>query len=122
VTIELTNSADTPEHAELRRTVRILCEQFGEKYWQQGDFNREYPEQLVDTLTKAGYCPIGNMRSFTGNPPYSVPPYSSSLRATEADTTAQRRRLKDGISSRHRARSGPNFVRLTVSAGLVHDI
>jgi acyl-CoA dehydrogenase len=39
VTIELTNSADTPEHAELRRTVRILCERFGEKYWQQGDFN-----------------------------------------------------------------------------------
>jgi len=55
VTIELTNRADTPEHAELRRTVRILCERFGEKYWQQGDFNREYPEQLVDTLTKAGY-------------------------------------------------------------------
>jgi hypothetical protein len=58
VTIELTNSADTPEHAELRRTVRILCEQFGEKYWQQGDFNREYPEQLVDTLTKAGYVGV----------------------------------------------------------------
>jgi len=48
VTIELTNSADTPEHAELRRTVRTLCEQCGEKYWQQGDLNREYPEQLVD--------------------------------------------------------------------------
>ena len=55
MTIELTNSADTPEHAELRRTVRIVREQFGEKYWQQRDLNREYSEQLVDTLTKAGY-------------------------------------------------------------------
>ena len=55
MTIELTNSADTPEHAELRRTVRILREQFGEKYWQQRDLNREYSEQLVDTLTKADH-------------------------------------------------------------------
>ena len=55
MTIELTNSADTPEHAELRRAVRQLCEQFGEEYWQQRDLNREYPEGFVDTLTKAGY-------------------------------------------------------------------
>jgi hypothetical protein len=45
-------------HARTRRTASYgahICEQFGEKYWQQCDFNREYPEQLVDTLTKAGY-------------------------------------------------------------------
>jgi acyl-CoA dehydrogenase len=35
--------------------VRTLCEQFGEEYWQQRDRNREYPEEFVDTLTKAGY-------------------------------------------------------------------
>src|SRR6478736_7134812 len=52
MTIDLT---DTPEHAELRRAVCTLCEQFGEEYWQQRDRNREYPEEFVDTLTKAGY-------------------------------------------------------------------
>ena len=55
MTIDLTNTADTPEHAELRRAVGTLCEQFGEEYWQQRDRNREYPEEFVDTLTKAGY-------------------------------------------------------------------
>ena len=55
MTIDLTNTADTPEHAELRRAVCTLCEQFGEEYWQQRDRNREYPEEFVDTLTKAGY-------------------------------------------------------------------
>ena len=55
MTIDLANTADTPAHAELRRAVRTLCEQFGEEYWQQRDRNREYPEEFVDTLTKAGY-------------------------------------------------------------------
>ena len=55
MTIGLTNSADPPERAELRHAVRKLCEQFGEKYWQQRDLNREYPEEFVDTLTMAGY-------------------------------------------------------------------
>ena len=58
MTIELTTSADTPEHAELRCAVRTLCEQFGEEYWQQRDLNREYPEEFVDTLTKAGYLAV----------------------------------------------------------------
>ena len=31
MTIDLTNTADTPAHAELRRAVRTLCEQFGEE-------------------------------------------------------------------------------------------
>jgi acyl-CoA dehydrogenase len=55
MTVDLVNSADTPEHAELRRDVRQLCHQFGEEYWQQRDLNREYPEQFVATLTTAGY-------------------------------------------------------------------
>jgi acyl-CoA dehydrogenase len=55
MTTELVISADTPEHAELRRDVRQLCDQFGEELWQQRDLNREYPEQFVATLTKAGY-------------------------------------------------------------------
>src|SRR6201999_1084578 len=55
MTIDLTNTADTPEHAELRCAVRTLCAQFGEEYWQRRDRNREYPEEFVDTLTMAGY-------------------------------------------------------------------
>ena len=55
MTIELTTATDTPEHAELRSAVRKLCEQFGDAYWQQRDLNREYPEEFVDTLTKAGW-------------------------------------------------------------------
>jgi acyl-CoA dehydrogenase len=55
MSVELINSADTPEHAELRRDVRQLCDQFGEEYWQQRDLNREYPEQFVQALTKAVY-------------------------------------------------------------------
>jgi acyl-CoA dehydrogenase len=55
MTMERVNSADTPEHAELRRDVRQLCHQFGEEYWQQRDLNREYPEQFVAALTTAGY-------------------------------------------------------------------
>ena len=43
MTIELTTSADIPEHAELRRAVRQLCQQFGAKFvaseasWQAGN-------------------------------------------------------------------------------------
>ena len=47
MTIELANSTDTSERAELRRAVRELCDQFGEEYWQQRDLNREYPEEFV---------------------------------------------------------------------------
>jgi acyl-CoA dehydrogenase len=52
---QLTNSADTPEHAKLRFAVRGVCEQFSEEYWQQCDRERKYPAAFVDTLTKAGY-------------------------------------------------------------------
>lgn len=55
MTIQLTNSADTPQRAELRAAVRNLCGQFDEEYWRERDINREYPEEFVDTLTKAGY-------------------------------------------------------------------
>ncbi|BAX97953.1 acyl-CoA dehydrogenase [Mycobacteroides stephanolepidis] len=55
MTIELANSADSPEHAKLRRAVRKLCDQFGEDYWRARDLNREYPEEFVETLTRAGY-------------------------------------------------------------------
>jgi acyl-CoA dehydrogenase len=55
MSVELINSADTPKHAELRRDVRQICDRFGEEYWQQRDLNREYPEQFVQALTKAGY-------------------------------------------------------------------
>jgi acyl-CoA dehydrogenase len=58
MSIELANSADIPEHAELRREVRKLRDRFGEEYWQHCDRNREYPEQFVAALTKAGYLSV----------------------------------------------------------------
>ena len=58
MTIELTNSADTPEHAELRRAVRKHCERFGEDYWQQRDLNRAYPEEFVPEFASTGGASI----------------------------------------------------------------
>src|SRR5262245_46631988 len=55
MSVELPDGTDMPEHAELRREVRALCDEFGEGYWQQCDFNREYPDEFVTALTKAGY-------------------------------------------------------------------
>jgi acyl-CoA dehydrogenase len=55
MSVELPDGTGMPEHAELRREVRALCDQFGEGYWQQCDLNREYPDEFVTALTKAGY-------------------------------------------------------------------
>jgi len=55
MSVELPDGTGMPEHAELRREVRALCDQFGEGYWQQCDLNREYPDEFVTAVTKAGY-------------------------------------------------------------------
>lgn len=55
MTIQVTNAADTAPHGELRAAVRDLCRQFGEDYWRERDRNREYPDEFVNAITKAGY-------------------------------------------------------------------
>lgn len=45
------------EHSlqELRQGVREVCEKFPSEYWQDLDTRREYPEEFVEAMTKAGY-------------------------------------------------------------------
>lgn len=46
---------DLSLHGSLRRNVRELCERFPATYWRDLEVGREYPEEFVRTLTRAGY-------------------------------------------------------------------
>ena len=39
----------------IREGVRSLCANFGAEYWRGLDERREFPEQFVDEMTKAGW-------------------------------------------------------------------
>ena len=43
------------DHEELRQGVRAVCAQFPDAYWRDLDARREYPEEAVAALTRAGY-------------------------------------------------------------------
>jgi acyl-CoA dehydrogenase len=43
------------DHEELRRGVREVCAAFPDAYWRELDAKRQYPEEAVAALTKAGY-------------------------------------------------------------------
>jgi acyl-CoA dehydrogenase len=40
---------------EIRQPVRALCRDFPSQYWQKVDHEREYPDEFVTALTKAGW-------------------------------------------------------------------
>jgi alkylation response protein AidB-like acyl-CoA dehydrogenase len=40
---------------QIRNSVRELCQQFPAEYWRQIDERRQYPEEFVQTLTRAGW-------------------------------------------------------------------
>ena len=42
-------------HRELKSAVAELCRAFPDKYWRELDARREYPEEFVQALTRAGY-------------------------------------------------------------------
>jgi acyl-CoA dehydrogenase len=42
-------------HNQLKSAVAELCAQFPDSYWRELDSRRGYPEEFVQTLTKAGY-------------------------------------------------------------------
>jgi acyl-CoA dehydrogenase len=42
-------------HRELRNAVAEICRNFPDKYWRELDAKREYPEDFVQALTRAGY-------------------------------------------------------------------
>ena len=48
-------TADFDDHQDIRDAVRALCAQFPAEYHRKVDQNREYPEEFVDALTKAGW-------------------------------------------------------------------
>jgi len=47
--------ANTDLHRELKSAVAELCRSFPDKYWRELDAKREYPEEFVRALTRAGY-------------------------------------------------------------------
>ncbi|MGB3289299.1 MAG: acyl-CoA dehydrogenase family protein [Burkholderiaceae bacterium] len=46
---------DTPAFQDIRDAIRDLCAQFPPEYFRKLDEERAYPEEFVDTLTKAGW-------------------------------------------------------------------
>src|SRR5512140_1758100 len=50
-----TEHAGVPAHAEIRESVRRLCERFPGPYWRELDAARRYPTEFVAALTEAGY-------------------------------------------------------------------
>ena len=47
--------ANADLHRELKSAVAELCRSFPDKYWRELDAKREYPEEFVQALTRAGY-------------------------------------------------------------------
>ena len=47
--------ANSELHRELKSAVADLCRAFPDKYWRELDSKREYPEEFVQALTRAGY-------------------------------------------------------------------
>src|SRR5690606_16556951 len=45
-------------HEELRQAVRKICADFPDEYWRELDRERDYPEEFVNALTKAGYLSV----------------------------------------------------------------
>jgi alkylation response protein AidB-like acyl-CoA dehydrogenase len=42
-------------YAEIRASVRALCERFPGEYWRTLDRDRAYPSEFVEALTSAGF-------------------------------------------------------------------
>jgi acyl-CoA dehydrogenase len=47
-----------PHHREIASAVEELCRDFPEEYWQAKDVAREYPDEFVDALGKAGWLAV----------------------------------------------------------------
>jgi acyl-CoA dehydrogenase len=48
----------TEDQKALKAAVYELCKQYSPAYWQELDAKREYPDALVNDLTKAGYLAV----------------------------------------------------------------
>ncbi|MBN8605557.1 MAG: acyl-CoA/acyl-ACP dehydrogenase [Caulobacterales bacterium] len=52
---DATQSGEDQDLAEIRRSVRALCEGFPGEYWRAADRDRAYPTAFVQALTEAGF-------------------------------------------------------------------
>src|SRR3970040_2302686 len=48
----------TDDQKALKTAVYDLCKQYSPEYWRDLDAKREYPDALVNDLTKAGYLGV----------------------------------------------------------------
>jgi len=48
----------TPDHSDIRESVRRLCADFPGPYWQAKDRDRAYPGEFVAALTQAGFLSV----------------------------------------------------------------
>ena len=53
-------------YSEIRAEVAKLCAKFPGSYWQEKDRNRDYPEEFVTALSKAGYLAVLIPEEFGG--------------------------------------------------------
>ena len=52
---DATHTGEDQDLAEIRRSVRTLCEGFPGEYWRAADRDRAYPTDFVTALTEAGF-------------------------------------------------------------------
>ncbi len=52
---DATQMGEDQDLAEIRRSVRALCENFPGEYWRVADRDRAYPTEFVKALTEAGF-------------------------------------------------------------------
>ena len=50
--------AEQDDILEIRKSVRQLCDQYGEDYWLQLDRERGYPTEFVRELTTSGFLTV----------------------------------------------------------------
>lgn len=48
----------TPDHSDIRESIRRLCADFPGPYWQAKDRDRAYPHEFVVALTQAGFLSV----------------------------------------------------------------
>jgi acyl-CoA dehydrogenase len=56
----------TDTHDELREAVRALCAKFDESYWEQRDWNHEFPWDFYNAFAAAGYVGLAVPEEYGG--------------------------------------------------------
>jgi hydroxymethylpyrimidine pyrophosphatase-like HAD family hydrolase len=62
--------AEDADLAEIRRSVRALCDAFPGAYWREADRERAYPTDFVAALTQAGFLAARSSVHVNFGPPH----------------------------------------------------